>query len=527
MVGISSLLRALCVLGCLQVLVVGGAAADTAYLQLHGSEAYCTNDDTILAGTYPLQYTNGISTIVSSASTAISDITYTLGADNMGHVIDIDESQYATRNSTHITWVFPKSVVVKIHDYHYAGIKTDAYSLQHIPMTLSRTMNQTQFSKEDYQQASFTISFDNITYAYEDKLCDTIWTGINADENMDLNATLLLDTVSTDAPGYFYNPRSHEIEFNWDTSEIVLNRVYTFSAVIKVVPNGTSPVIFKPYFSAYLFNDTAYRNSGTSGFSTTMPGDMLPPHLTYAGASQNISLTWGHFLEYGKGANMNEIIERGDDTGVFRHGQWILDNGMDGTVNRRFNYGLATDTPVIGDFNNDGTTDIGVFRSGQWILDYGMDGSVNRRFNYGLATDIPLVGDFNKDGTTDIGVFRSGQWILDYGMDGTVNRRFNYGLPTDKPLVGDFNNDGTTDIGVFRAGQWILDYGMDGTVNRRFNYGLATDTPVTGDFNNDGTLDSGVFRAGQWILDYGMDRTVNRRFNYGLATDIPVVGKWA
>ena len=80
--------------------------------------------------------------------------------------------------------------------------------------------------------------------------------------------------------------------------------------------------------------------------------------------------------------------------------------------------------------------DTGVFRSGQWILDYGIDGTVNSRFFYGLPTDTPLVGDFNNDGTMDIGVFRSGQWILDYGIDGTVNRRVYYGLPTDIPIVG-------------------------------------------------------------------------------------------
>jgi hypothetical protein len=215
------------------------------------------------------------------------------------------------------------------------------------------------------------------------------------------------------------------------------------------------------------------------------------------------------------------------DSGVFRSGQWILDYGMDGIVDRRFSYGLPTDKPVVADFNNDGIPDIGVFRSGQWILDYGTDGTVDRRFQYGLPTDSPLVGDFNNDGIRDIGVFRSGQWILDYGIDGTVDRRFNYGLPTDKPVKGDFNNDGIGDIGVFRSGQWILDYGINGIVDRRFQYGLPTDSPLVGDFNNDGIRDIGVFRSGQWILDYGIDGTVDRRFNYGLPTDFPIVGKLA
>ena len=133
---------------------------------------------------------------------------------------------------------------------------------------------------------------------------------------------------------------------------------------------------------------------------------------------------------------------------------------------------VAHDIPLVGDFNNDGSMDIGVFRAGQWILDYTMDRTVDRRFQYGLATDKPLVGDFNNDLPMDIGVFRSGQWILDWYMDRTADLRFNYGIATDIPLVGDFNNDGTMDIGVFRAGQWILDYNMDRTVDRRFQYGI-------------------------------------------------------
>ena len=46
---------------------------------------------------------------------------------------------------------------------------------------------------------------------------------------------------------------------------------------------------------------------------------------------------------------------------------------------------------VVGDFNN-GITDFGVFRSGQWIVDNKMDGTGDNRFNYGLPTDIPIIG---------------------------------------------------------------------------------------------------------------------------------------
>ena len=248
----------------------------------------------------------------------------------------------------------------------------------------------------------------------------------------------------------------------------------------------------------------------------------VPVH-TYANAGMyNVSLTVSNAV------GSNTTIKTGyiTVTAAPVAGHWILDYGMDRVVNSRFQFGLGTDIPVSGDFNNDGVADIGVFRAGEWILDYGMDRVVDRRFQYGMGTDIPLTGDFNNDNLTDIGVFRSGEWILDYGMDRVVNSRFQFGLATDTPLTGDFNNDGLADIGVFRDGEWIMDYGMDRVVNSRFQFGLATDTPLVGNFNNDGLADIGVFRAGEWILDYGMDRVVNNRFMYGLGTDTPLVGNF-
>ena len=180
MVSIKSLFMVLCILGCMQLLVLGVLAEDTATLQLQGSETYYTNNDTIFANTYPLQYTNSISTLVTSPDTTISNVTYSLGVDNMAHIIQIDEPQYVTKNSTDITWVFPDSIKIKLYDFHLVGFKTDFYSPQYLPMTLKRSMNQTEFTGEGYQKASFQITFENITYAYGDKRCDSIAAGINS-----------------------------------------------------------------------------------------------------------------------------------------------------------------------------------------------------------------------------------------------------------------------------------------------------------------------------------------------------------
>ena len=407
---------------------MGVSASVTGTLQLQGDESYYIDDNSIPAGTYSLQYRNSISTLVHSDNTTISNITYSLGIDNMEHVIYIQDSQYATTNSTEITWVFPDSIVVNNHARHLVEIKTDSYSSQYLPMTLSRTMNQTQFSGEGYQKASFTVSFENITYAYENRLCDSIWTGFGANENKNLNATFLLDTFSTDAPGT-YNVDRHSFSFNWDRSNIALNRVYNFSIAIRVVPNGTSPVIFKPYFGVVLFNGN-YRTSATSGTSTTMPEDMLPPHLTYATASQNLSLTWGHYLLFGKGAHFNETKTKVSSAPVA---------SFSGTPTT----GTAPLTVTFTDTSTNSPT--------SWNWDFG-DGSYSTEKNpshtyssvgtYNVALTATNSAGSNTltrtnyitvtaaAGVDNVGIFRDGVFYRNGATD------IVYGLPTDTPVIG-------------------------------------------------------------------------------------------
>ncbi len=211
--------------------------------------------------------------------------------------------------------------------------------------------------------------------------------------------------------------------------------------------------------------------------------------------------------------------------GVFRAStgdNWILTNDL-ATIAYRDHYGLATDRPLIGDFNNDGILDRAVFRNGNWILDYFADGTVNSNSLFGLASDIPLVLDFNGDGTMDRGVFRSGQWIIDQDWDGDVDSRTNFGMAGDVPLVGDIDNNGYLDRVVYRSGTWIVDLGFDGSVDFRISYGLATDIPLIGDFNGDRVDDRAVYRNGEWIIDYNFDGTVNWRPRFGMNGDVPMV----
>ncbi len=199
--------------------------------------------------------------------------------------------------------------------------------------------------------------------------------------------------------------------------------------------------------------------------------------------------------------------------GVFRNGNWYFDINGDGawdTGDAAYAFGEAGDITVVGDWNGDGTTKIGVFRNGTWYLDYlgtgvwvgcGTTPTTDRCYNFGMAGDIPVVGDWNGDGTTKVGVFRNGAWYLDYPGTGvwvgcdttpTTDRCYNFGMAGDIPVVGDWNGDGTPKVGVFRNGAWYLDYPGTGvwvgcdttpTTDRCYNFGMAGDIPVVGDWN--------------------------------------------
>jgi FtsP/CotA-like multicopper oxidase with cupredoxin domain len=172
------------------------------------------------------------------------------------------------------------------------------------------------------------------------------------------------------------------------------------------------------------------------------------------------------------GTAQTPILSAVPDVGTFRAGTWLFDdNGSREfeNVDEVIAFGLATDTPLIGDWNGDSIDDIGVFRNGGWFLDASGSGvwdAGDKLSAFGLGTDTPIVGDWNGDGTDEIGVVRNGVWYLDANNNGSWDGgdiAFAFGLATDTPIVGDWNGDGTDDIGVFRAdGSWSLDLNGNG-----------------------------------------------------------------
>jgi peptidoglycan/xylan/chitin deacetylase (PgdA/CDA1 family) len=225
----------------------------------------------------------------------------------------------------------------------------------------------------------------------------------------------------------------------------------------------------------------------------------------------------------------------GAKAGVVRGRTWLLRDSLSGgPAQVSFDFGLAGDRKVMGDWNGDGTRTPGVFRDGTWYL-RDRNGSGGRYFSFAFGDpgDHPVVGDWNGDGTETVGVFRpGGYWFLrNANSAGLSHIRVRYGMTAgDLPVVGDWNADGIDTIGIFRAGgYWYLrDSNAAGPADHTARYGMqAGDLPVVGDWNADGIDTIGIFRAGAWHLRNSFSGgSPDRLFYYGRQPgDVPVVWK--
>jgi hypothetical protein len=130
--------------------------------------------------------------------------------------------------------------------------------------------------------------------------------------------------------------------------------------------------------------------------------------------------------------------------------RWLLrDATTSGSATRDFAYGSATDTGfVAGDWDGNGTDTPRLVRSYEhvrttWLLrDANSGGAAQRTFAYGSAFDgeTPVVGDWNGDGTDGIGLIRHendrNRWLLrETATPGAAQHSFFFGAWTTRPVL--------------------------------------------------------------------------------------------
>jgi hypothetical protein len=189
------------------------------------------------------------------------------------------------------------------------------------------------------------------------------------------------------------------------------------------------------------------------------------------------------------------------------------------------------DTPVIGDWDGNGTSNIGVFRRSSPPLFYlKRPGRAPLSIGYGRPTDQPVSGDWDGDGGIDIGVRRaSSMSFLLRNKDGS-STSVPLGRLSDFGLTGDWNGDRKTDLGVWHPNTRLFTLRAADGSTKTLTFGALGDRPVTGDWNGDKKTDLGVYSASTSTFTL---RTVSRtgvvstqKVVWGTPTSLPVAGDW-
>lgn len=193
----------------------------------------------------------------------------------------------------------------------------------------------------------------------------------------------------------------------------------------------------------------------------------------------------------------NFLGSKGAELAVYRRAaksQFLIQSPTGSTIT--YTYGIATDEPVLGDWDGNGAANIGIWRPS--TLSFGERvGGRTTWVKYGNIGDRPVSGDWNGDGKTDVGVWHPAThtfWLRN--PDGT-STAISMGSAASLPVTGDWNGDGITDLGVYDittatfALRLVDDQGVVWLAS--VQYGRPGDLPVAADWDGNGKTDVGTW----------------------------------
>jgi hypothetical protein len=262
-------------------------------------------------------------------------------------------------------------------------------------------------------------------------------------------------------------------------------------------------------------------------------------------------------------------VDSRPEIGTFCCGSWYVDLNGNGTFDDPnnhdtdftngdivFKFGLPSDFPVVGDWNNDGFDEIGVYGRRADGFRFELDLNGNGTFDTNDISFLfnatgpgaggrPVAGRWNPGQNGDhVAVFNGTTWIVDVDTDA-----YTVGAPNvapdvivtaarGRPIVADFNGDGDDDAGLFQSttNTFVLDLNSDDNfqVDTTIVFGFTTigQLPVAADWDADGDGNIGLFvqdrngqfprEAAEWYLDLGEPFTgplsdlLRERFGDGL-----------